>query len=165
MANSVTLTFDDAALKEVQAAIADGPRRFLALINTKILPTAQKRIDGVLNQTPGSVKLPFEFATVKSRRYYFATHQPPYKRTGKSQQWKLVMQSASGEVVEIYLENPMSYARWLFGTPQGTSQTPGHLRTGWATLAAHIPVQQQLLLTDVSAAWLEIAIAPLRKIA
>lgn len=162
MADSVQLVFDDAALKQLQAAIADSPRRFLEVISRDVLPAAQRRVDTVLNTVPGAVKLPFTFATAKSRRYYFATHQPPYQRTGKSQRWKLVMQARSGELVEIYLENPMSYAPYLFGNPAGGQQTPGHARTGWRLLAAQIPAQQQLLLADMGAAWLEVALVPLK---
>ena len=162
MANSVQLVFDDAALKALQAAVADSPRRFTAFLGSVVIPAAQRRVDAVLNETPGAVKLPFQFATPKSRRWYFANRKPPYKRTGKAQQWKLVMQASSGETVEIYLENRAPHALWVFGSPTGEHQVPGHARTGWKKLAPQIPVQQQLLLADASAAWLEVALVPLR---
>lgn len=163
MAIGVRVKLEDEARRDLQAAIADSPRRFLSLLNARIIPDAQKRIDAALNRPPGAVSLPFQFATEKSRRFYFANFQPPYRRTGNSQQWKLVMQSATGEVVEIYLENPSDYARYVFGNPEGGQQVPGHARTGWTNLAQQIPGQSLRLLHDVSAAWLEVAVAPLRK--
>jgi len=163
--NAVQLEFNDAGLRDLQAAIATGPQRFFALIHADILPAAQKRIDGVLNRVPGAVKLPFEFATAKSRRWYFANHKAPYRRTGASRQWKLVMQSSTGEIVEFYLENPARHAPYVFGNPAGGQQVPGHARTGWALLAQQIPPQRLLLLNDLSAAWLDVAVAPLRRTA
>lgn len=156
--SAVQVLFDDAALRSLEASIRTSTQRFFTVITTEVLPAAQARIDALLNKPAGPVKYPFEFASAKSRAYYFATHEPPYQRTGKSLSWKLVLRSASGDVVELYLENPTSYAAYLFGTPQGAYQTPGHARTGWRLLADQLPEQTRLALSDLSAAWLEVAV-------
>ena len=155
MANRLTVVLDDTALKDLQAALADSPRAFYATANNVILPQAQKQVEATLNRDPGPVKRPFEFATDKSRRFYFAVLKGPYKRTGDVRQWKLTLKAFSGQTVEVLLDNPTSYAQFVFGNPRGQYQSPGHAKTGYMNVAREVPALTAEVLNSLSEAWLE----------
>src|ERR1043165_8189736 len=100
------LVLDTHALDDLRTALVESPKRFYQVVNDRIVPQAQKIIDAFLNADPGPVVYPFQFATPKSRRYYFATHKPPYKRTGDARKWRIVLKAFSGQTIELAIENP-----------------------------------------------------------
>lgn len=84
-----------------------------------------------LRHYPGPVKYPFQFGSDRSRRYYFATHTPPYQRTGAlAAGWRadVVM---SDNAVAMSVGNPVKATPFVVGR----YQQPGHSRTGWPLFA------------------------------
>lgn len=88
-----------------------------------------------LQYEPGPAKMPFEFETEKSRRYYFwlikqgkvNTANGHYVRTHKlSKGWKVGV-SADDELIVISAENKMKYEQYV----TGPRQVRGHANTGW----------------------------------
>ena len=149
------LIFDAQVLEALKQALIDSPKQFYQVVNDKILPQAQTRLDAGLNADPGPVHIKFEFATPKSRRYYFANFQVPYRRTGNVRKWRIILKAFSGQVVEITIENEMPYAKYVFGDAQGLHQVPGHAATGWVNAATVLPGQVEMVLNDLSEAWIE----------
>lgn len=149
------LIIDSRVLDALKQALADSPKEFYNTVNQRIVPQAQKRLDEFLNADPGPVKYPFQFATPKSRRYYFATHQPPYRRTGNVRKWRIALRAFSGQTVEMAFENPASYAKYVYADAKGAYQTPGHRNTGWVNVSTVLPGQVEMVLNDLSEAWVE----------
>jgi hypothetical protein len=84
-----------------------------------------------LQHYPGPVRYPFEFKSDRSRRYYFATHTPPYQRTGAlAAGWKADV-LMSDNAVALSVSNPIKYLPFVIGR----FQQPGHARTGWPLFA------------------------------
>lgn len=162
MADRITVVLDDAALKDLRAALLDSPRQFYAVANNVILPQAQVQVEKTLNRDPGPVKRPFKFATDKSRRWYFATHKAPYKRTGDIRRWRLFLKAFTGQIVEVILENPSPNTKWVYGDDKGAYQQPGHAATGYPLVAREVPALTATVLGDLSEAWLE-TLDPTRK--
>lgn len=152
----VKLALDASALNALRQAVADSPREFYNIVNRTLLPQAQRRLDRALNEAPGAVVRPFQFATDKSRRYYFATHKGGYRRTGAVLQWRIVLQAFSGRTVDITFENAAPYAKWVFGDAKGAHQVPGHRRTGWKNVGTVLPAETAAVLADLSEAWVEV---------
>lgn len=148
----VQVALDDSVLKALRDALADSPREFYDVVNRRLLPQAQKRLDKALNTAPGPVARPFQFATDKSRRYYFATHKGGYQRTGAVLQWRIILKAFSGRTVELTFENAVPYAKYVFGP----RQVPGHARTGWKNADKVLPGEVDAVLRDLSEAWVEL---------
>lgn len=149
------LIFDVQVLNALKQALVDSPKQFYAVVNQHILPVAQARLDDILNRDPGPVAIPFQFATPKSRRYYFANFQVPYKRTGNVRKWRIILKAFTGQVVELVFQNDAPYAQYVFGDAQGAHQVPGHARTGWINAAGVLVQQTEMVLNDLSEAWIE----------
>lgn len=88
-----------------------------------------------LQYEPGPAKMPFEFASEKSRRYYFwlvsqgkvKTANGHYVRSHKlSKGWRVGI-SADEDIVVMSAENRVKYERWV----SGPRQIRGHAATGW----------------------------------
>jgi hypothetical protein len=84
-----------------------------------------------LKYYPPKVRYPFEFASDRSRRYYFATHTPPYVRTGAlAAGWKADV-LMSDNAVAMSVSNPVKYLPFVIGR----FQQPGHRNTQWPLFA------------------------------
>lgn len=84
-----------------------------------------------LRHYPGPVRYPFQFGSDRSRRYYFATHTPPYVRTGQlAAGWRadVVM---SDNAVAMSVSNPVKATPYVVGR----YQVAGHRNTGWPLFA------------------------------
>lgn len=88
-----------------------------------------------LRYYPGPAKLPFEFATAKSKRYYFyavrkgiiKTSGGRYVRTGAlAAGWKAEI-TIDDNAIAISASNNAKAARFV----TGKRQVPGHQNTGW----------------------------------
>lgn len=88
-----------------------------------------------LQYEPGPAKMPFEFETEKSRRYYFwlvsqgkvNTANGHYVRTHKlSKGWKVGI-SADDELIVISAQNSAAHLPFV----EGAHQVRGHAKTGW----------------------------------
>lgn len=150
------LVIDARVLEELKQALVNSPKRFYQVVNEKILPVVQARLNDTLNKDAGPVVIPFQFATPKSRRYYFAHFKPPYKRTGNVRQWRIILKAFTGAVVELIIENAAAYAQYVFGDPQGLHQSPGHRNTGYVLVAKAAPALVEFVLGNLSSAWVEI---------
>jgi hypothetical protein len=84
-----------------------------------------------LKHYPGAVVYPFQFATERSRKAFFATNGfgrgLGAKRTGKlAEAWKVDI-SLSDNAVVMSARNTAPYQRYV----TGKRQVPGHATTGW----------------------------------
>ena len=151
----LNLVLDTSALTDLKTALAESPKKFYAVVNDRILPIAQRQLDALLNALPGPVKYPFQFATPKSRRYYFANFNVPYKRTGAVRKWRIVLKAFTGLTVEMTFENSAPYAKYVYGDAKGSFQTPGHAHTGWLNASTVLPDNVEAVLNDLSEVWIE----------
>lgn len=127
--------------------------RSVAKLNEKFQNEIKPRIEAdaqeVMAPYPGMVSVPFEFATDRSRKFYFANFKPPYQRTGElSHSWNvsvgaqygkssfiqrfkgvLSRGSASSDLA-IIIANTDPASIWVYGP----RQVPGHRNTGWGVL-------------------------------
>lgn len=142
---------DADVLNELREAISESPREFYNVVNRRVLPEAQARLEKRLNVDPGPVARPFEFATAKSRRYYFATHEGAYQRTGGVRKWRVILKAFSGQTVELTFENPSPVAQWVYGP----RQVPGHKRTGWPQADPLIAEESERVIRDCAEVWVE----------
>lgn len=154
----IQTVLDDSALKALREAILSSPRDFYSVVNRTILPQAQARLTKALNTAPGPVSRPFAFATAKSRAYYFATHEGPYRRTGAVLQWRVILKAFTGQTVELTFENPVPYAQYVFGP----RQVPGHRNTGWPNADKELPEQTRMVVEDLAEAWVELIPAQMK---
>lgn len=149
--NAVRVILDDSALRDLQQALADSPKEFYAVVNRRILPQAQQRLDATLNKPGAPTGGKYTFSTPKSRRWYFANRKPPYKRTGNVLQWRVTLTAFTGRTVELIFENPVPYAPYVFGSPT-QPQVIGH-RGRWINAEAVLPAEVETVLKDLSEAW------------
>lgn len=99
-----------------------------------VKPEVQQQVDDLLGQPAPPVKLPFEFATEKSRRAYFATNAfgkgIPYRRTNQlPTSWRVDLTTRLQKNF-IVITNPKSYTKYVYGSID-QRQVPGHRNTGW----------------------------------
>lgn len=95
-----------------------------------------------LGTVPPPAKLPFEFATPKSKRYYFwavkqgliATSNGRYVRRGKTPYgWRTDVEVQGNEYI-IRIANTWNKSLYVYGTLSATgfdTRIPGHKNTGW----------------------------------
>lgn len=116
---------------------SDVLRAFIEAYPDLALETAQDAFNrqikpGLLDELrhyPGPVQYPFEFATAKSRRYYFWKFKEriPYQRSGGyGDGWQVVI-TVSDNAVVMSVRNSYPAAKWI----GGKRQVPGHRKTGW----------------------------------
>jgi hypothetical protein len=148
----ITRIVDDDVLNELRESIADSPKEFYNVVNRRVLPEAQARLEKRLNIDPGPAVHPFEFATPKSQHYYFATHEGAYQRTGGVRKWRVILKAFSGQSIELTFENPSPIARWVYGP----RQIPGHKRTGWPEADPVLAQETERVIRDCAEVWVEI---------
>ena len=143
----LVLTIDRLGLLTRGSAILDAQRDFTRALAAHGLPKTQAAIDAALNADPGPVVWPFEFATERSRRWYFANYETrlPYQRTGSMRRWKALIRDVSDSGFVVLLRNEEEGAIHVFGP----RQVPGHRKTGW-------PMYQSRLMDLRSDAWTEV---------
>jgi hypothetical protein len=121
-------------------------RNFNRELERAVRPALQKTVTRLLGVDPGAVHIPFEFATDRSRRFYFARFKGriPYQRTGVILAGWLVEIPRSGEKSYIVVYNKVPAAQYVYGTPF-QRQVPGHARTGWGrnNKAAFTAIQRE----------------------
>lgn len=149
-------TGDESELLAMREAALSSPQRLNAIVNQRIIPAAQKQVDARLNKAPGKVKYPFEFATAKSRRWYFANRMPPYRRTGQSLQWRLRLMVIDGQTFRIVSQEPHAAAKYVFGP----RQVPGHRNTGWPDANLVFIELGRVMIQDINEVWIVVMRTP-----
>lgn len=97
----------------------------------ELRPAVKKDVMDVLAPYPGPVVHPFEFATAKSRRYYFAVILP--KNGGAYVRTMLLFNSWSVDLIygidndRLFIYNAQTYSKYVYGP----RQVKGHFNTGW----------------------------------
>ena len=130
--------------------IIDNAPEIVRLVADDVVSIYEPQIKRILAQEPPPAKHPFQFATAKSRRWYFAavrgkipgvtinTDGTRYVRTGGlSAAWDVrVDEDRRG--VTIVVDNPTRAAVYVGGSMSLTNpsraarrQVPGHRNTGW----------------------------------
>lgn len=106
---------------------------FRDLLQTDVKPAVQKSVEKHLaTYPPPREKLPpFEFASDRSRKAYFATNGfgkgIPYKRTNTlAKGWDTKVSSKFSNNL-ITISNVQPYSTYVYGP----RQIPGHAQTGW----------------------------------
>lgn len=145
------LEVDTSVLTDNAAQFGTVAERLHEYVRGVVLPALQPAINNALNIAPGPVKTPFEFASAASRRYYFATHNGPYRRTGRVLSWagELTVNRDTGYIEAV---NRVPYAAHVFGP----RQVPGHRNTGWNNAAVRVLTLQQPAERLVVAGWLAV---------
>ncbi len=132
----VTLEVNGRVFQQFVDDLSVLPQRFIDVLQSEYVPAENLRWGGLLNQPPGPVRLPFEFGSEKSRRFYFANFDTPYQRTGATQKWKVEGRRVDANTYEVWLVNENPNAPFVYGP----RQVAGHTTTGWPnvylTLAA-----------------------------
>ena len=101
----------------------------------------ERNLPQIKRYPPNEAVLPFEFATDKSRRFYFAVIVPRhggrgrYQRTGGLQQSWTVERSRGKGVYRATLSSSKTWAQFVVGNLMKQRQVPGHRRTGWELIA------------------------------
>lgn len=118
---------------DVLDAIADLPRRseetFTNTLDSTVQQPMQQTVESLFGQYPGPVVHPFQFATDKSRRWFFA-NIGHYTRKGKPPLGWTVQIDMRRTGSEFIIFNQWPESLYVYG---GVSQrqVPGHERTGW----------------------------------
>lgn len=147
------LVLDTSALTDLKTALQESPRNFYAVVNNTILPIAQRQLDALLNKPGDPTGGHYQFSTYQSQKYYFATHKVPYKRTGNVLQWRVILKAFTGQTVEISFENPVPYAKYVFGSPT-QRQVIGHIGRWLDSNKALVPLVE-FVLNNLAEAWIE----------
>jgi hypothetical protein len=118
--------------RAVRGLRSNARRSFNQDLQTTVRPALQQTVTRLLGVDPGAVHVPFEFATDKSRRFYFARFKGriPYTRTGAILAGWLVEIPRSGEKSYVVVYNKVPAAQYVYGTPL-QRQVPGHRATGY----------------------------------
>ena len=145
----VELIFNTSAVVGMTNDVQTSTARMHAYVQAEILPALQPAINDALNRPPGPVKRPFEFATARSQRWFFANRKGGYRRTGAVLVWRggLDIDGATGTILAV---NPVSYSRYLYGP----NQVRGHFNTGWPNKEQRVLVLQPPALQLVRAGWI-----------
>jgi hypothetical protein len=133
-----SIIIDDDVLSEVREQARRSPGLMAAYIRTRVVPHIERRVDETIARYPGAVSRPFQFATPKSRRAYFATDGfgkgIPYQRTGATAQaWRVDFDFRERDG-GLSIVNTADHAVYLYGAGDlltNRQQVPGHSRTGW----------------------------------
>lgn len=128
-------------------------KKMNARLNGDVKKDIQKVVEKEFSKEPGPVKLPFQFATERSRRAYFATNGfgngIPYQRKGKvSKQWKTQIQK-----LNIIIFNASPAGKYVYGP----RQVAGHKNTGWGKEVDKASKRTLDAATDIIiAAWVQV---------
>lgn len=125
------LYIDPSVFKPVYDLPKKAEQQFRNEMQSKVRPAVQREVDRTVGRTPGPVKRPFEFATDRSRRAYFATNGfgkgLPYRRTGQLEASWIVAVGTQLRSPFVLIYNNKTYGKYVYGP----RQVPGHRRTGW----------------------------------
>lgn len=136
------IRYDVSAPYDLLDAIEDLPRKaemaFVNQLDSAVQKPLQLVVGDLFGQYPGPVVHPFEFATDKSRRWYFAnkvkkgSRGGSYARTGKPPLGWTVQIDMRRTGSELIVYNQWNKSIYVYG---GVSQrqVPGHRRTGWGS--------------------------------
>lgn len=100
-------------------------------MHTQLQPDVKKDVLDLLAPYPGPVVYPFQFATDKSRKAFFATNGfgkgIPTRRTDTLKLGWSVGIIERGDTIIVSIFNRTPYAKYVYGP----RQVPGHFSTGW----------------------------------
>lgn len=116
------------------------------------VPKITRKAQELLGRAPGPVSRPFEFATDKSRRWYFANRKAPYRRTGQIErgwQARLDRRLTEGQLTIINIYPAAGYVYGPGNPSASYRQVPGHRRTGWGRGFDALFRQLEAYATDV----------------
>lgn len=134
---SITATIKS-SIPELIATLEAIPE-FLAEEVLAVAAEQEAAIVDDLSSVPGKAAMPFEFATPKSRRYYFylvnsgqvpTDGQHYVRQGGKPYGWYV---DVGDDPLIIEIGNTWPQAKWVYGnlTQKPDSRVPGHINTGW----------------------------------
>lgn len=129
----VKVTQPTATILAIRTLPVRAQREFRRELQTQVKPEIEKDVQELVAPYPGPVVSgpdhPFEFATDKSRRFYFATlgKRGPYVRSKQLFQSWTVRIGSQIRADMITILNLKSYSKFVYGP----RQVPGHRRTGW----------------------------------
>src|SRR5258706_6582580 len=113
---------------------------FRERLGSEISPELQSYVLAIMAETPGEPSSPFEFATLKSSRFYFwlitssvfsaASDGAHWIRSGEIENsWQVeVSYGALNATIRVFSNNPA--AKFVYG-PNPNDQVAGHKHTGW----------------------------------
>ncbi len=106
-------------------------QRFKTLLRTDVKPEVLRDVVDLMAPYPGGVKYPFEFATAKSRRAFFATkgfgRGIPTQRTNQLHDSWDVQITDRNATSFVKVVNLKPYSKFVYAP----RQVPGHFNTGW----------------------------------
>lgn len=120
------------------SSIRDLPRAARTAFNIEmrdvVKPAVQREVQDLVATYPGPVVYPFQFATARSRRAFFATNGfgkgIPTQRDGTLYRaWK-TSYNFSEQVSSLFIRNSADYAKYVYGSLL-QQQVAGHRNTGW----------------------------------
>lgn len=151
-----SLALDLDVVRAVRSASTRVPEVAADYFAQTVMPTLTLAVDQHVAPYPGPVKYPFQFASVKSRKAYFATRGfgkgIPSRRTGfLGDSWVVRIDRRRVEGI-ITLRNIAAYADYVLGH---VHQTPGHATTGWGgvPLAQGLAQFEQTAINQLVDAW------------
>ena len=128
-------TFDFTGVENITNDIKDLPKQFEDAMLATAVDIEQQYIPQLAKYPPNRAKHPFQFATPKSRRYYFYlvnsgqvnTDGYGYVRNGGyAKSWRVDV-SNNGNEYTVTVESTFPAAKYV----GGNRQVAGHRNTGW----------------------------------
>lgn len=143
----MTLTLRLTRMARLRDLYPRAVRNLEARLQQNARPKIENDVQQILAPYPGAALYPFQFATARSRRYYFWRFkgQIPYTRTTRlAQSWitaigggldagplsiigALVRQTSVAGTLQLVIANTDPASRYVYPT----NQVPGHHNTGW----------------------------------
>lgn len=127
------IRYDVSVPYDVLDAVEELPRRaeatFGNLLDTQVKQPLQNTVTDLFGQYPGPAVHPFQFATAKSRRWFFA-NIGHYTRKGKPPLGWTVNIDLRRTGSELIIFNQWTNSIFVYGGVT-QRQVPGHARTGW----------------------------------
>jgi hypothetical protein len=154
MVASSRLTLDVKPFQAIEKGIDSVPDAVYAIADEATDYADRNNLPAIREYPPRLAVHPFEFATEKSRRFYFAVIVPRlgnsgrYERTGGlKNSWKTVRQRGNG-VYSATLQSNKQWALFVVGNLARQRQVAGHQNTGWQYVAPKIENWQSDLLSQ-----------------
>lgn len=123
----VNVTQPAATILAIRTLPVRAQREFRRELQTQVKPAVEQDVQELVAPYPGPAAHPFQFATDKSRRWYFANFRGPYVRSMKLfQSWSVRVSSTIRQDL-ITIRNLRPESVFVYGP----RQVPGHRRTGW----------------------------------
>lgn len=121
-------------IRAQREAAKKAPAKMSDYMTQVVKPELETLVQNTLAIYPGDVVHPFEFATAKSRRWYFANMVPSGSERGKYRRtdalklaWRVIIDRRRTDGL-ITIRNIHPAANYIIGE----FQVPGHRVTGWA---------------------------------